>query len=151
VDRLKSFAVCLFVTWSWLGFGQVGSPAGQENLGSATLIHKAANARYDRWEISFHDISLQKQVLWLLAKSEKDQPLNSSSYRIRKKPFDKMGLKDLLCVITYGDKQVPVKKGTINLVINHSRLILEANLKVKGMGIKKYSYKGNYKIIEARR
>jgi len=145
-----SIVVLFLVTWTLPVMGQVGSQAGQIIIGSATLIRKAAAGRYDRWEISFHDISRQNQVLWLLAKSEKNLPLNASSYRIRKKTFDKMGLKDMLGVTIFDDKQLPVNKGEIMLKIRDSRLVLEATLKIKGIGIKNYTYSGNYKTIEAR-
>lgn len=85
-----------------------------------------------------------------MTKSVKNKPVNSLTYRIRKKPFVKMGLNDMLAVATIGDKDLPIKKGRVKLEINSSQLVMEANLKIKGSGTKRYSYKGKYKVIESR-
>ncbi len=147
---MKSIALLLFTLYTWTGFGQTSENESNDKIGSATLIHKPGDQQSDRWEISFHDRSLQKQLLWLMTKSPKNKPLNSLSYRIRKKPFGKMGMNDMLAVATFGNNDFPVKKGKVKLEISSSRLILEANLKINGLGTKRYSYEGRYKIIESR-
>lgn len=147
---MKGMVFLLFTLSAWSGFGQTAGKVTNDKIGSATLVHKTGDPQSDRWEFSFHDLSLQKQVLWLMTKSTKNKPISSSSFRIRKKPFAKMGINDILAVATIEGRDKPVKKGKVKLEISSSRLILEANLKIKGYGTKRYSYEGRYKVIEAR-
>lgn len=151
ITRMKSrITVLFFIFYAWSVSGQSGSESGSDVvIGSATLMQKATNSSFDRWEIRFHDSRLQRQVMWLLAKSEINKPLKASSYRIRKRPFEDMGLKDMLCVLTLEGKDYPVKKGKIKLDLNGSGLNLDTKLKVPGYGLIRYRYNGKYKIIVA--
>jgi hypothetical protein len=85
-----------------------------------------------------------------MIKSPAGKHPGSATYRIRKKPFKKMGMSDILGVVTPAGKNLPVKNGRVILFISDFRLSLDANLKIKGYGTLKYNYEGMYKVIDAR-
>lgn len=117
-------------------------------IGSATVIHKSVGQAMDRWEITFHDALNKNRVLWILVKTSHGKSFSQGNYRIGKKPFGELGLKEMLGLVYDDRTELPVVRGRAKLTMVGQELKLHARLRTKKFGSLKYEYNGKYRIIE---